>query len=539
MKPHRLLRARGVGLAAFLLPILLLQCLSHLPAASALEATFTPNPADDVSKAKGGDGGPLPVSLQQRKQLLELEAAIVNSQDPQATLSHVAQQNQLSPEDLVGMLDRNRRDLQESGQLEGLVGEVNAAMQAGGGGGGRSVAGSLPRRILSLIASIFMALFRTASVQVSRNPKQSTLLGLIMACGILAAHNAPRNGIVISSGASPSFFRGHTTLLEPPVDYLQQSAVTSWEKGDWVSSLPKPVEAKSKGSKSKKKPAQVIGGVGMTRSLGVDTSNAEEGEVTVDTYRDKDSGYQLVSTAQTLVTLGEYDGEGTEEQQEEAIDCMLESITAIFEERKFSEFVPNAHSLKLRSFLVASGDEEESVTEGAVMAMKLLGDFGRYGVQPLCLSYEMDGEDEDESTNHCVAFHTLKGGHFDGELRFLAQETESGVALSVTLAIPKGGRSPPVRLAESMVSALAHSMAQSIQMRTKQTLARRSQSKAYRVRASGRASKKRHLRYEQEKAQEEMAVERKRKWKRNNPDAGSYRPSGHRLRSPGGGPAFS
>ena len=46
----------------------------------ALEATWTPNEADSVEK--GGDGGPLPVSLAQRKQLLELESAIVQSQDP-------------------------------------------------------------------------------------------------------------------------------------------------------------------------------------------------------------------------------------------------------------------------------------------------------------------------------------------------------------------------------------------------------------------------------------------------------------------------
>ena len=44
--------------------------------------------------------------MAQRKQLLELEAAIVNSQDPTATLSHVAQQNGMSQEELAGMLER-------------------------------------------------------------------------------------------------------------------------------------------------------------------------------------------------------------------------------------------------------------------------------------------------------------------------------------------------------------------------------------------------------------------------------------------------
>ena len=165
------------------------------------------------------------------------------------------------------------------------------------------------------------------------------------------------------------------------------------------------------------------------------------------------------------------------------------------------------------------------------MVMKMLGDFGRYGVEPLCFSYELE-EEENEPMTHCVAYHTLKGGHFDGEIKFSAEQTDEGMVLSVTIAIPKGGRAPSERLAKAMVSSLVESIADSSRMRMKQTLSRRNQSKHYRARASGSASLKRHLRYEQEKNQEEMAAERKRKWKRNNPDAGHYRPSGHRLKSP-------
>ena len=74
--------------------------------------------------------------MQQRKQLLELEAAIINSQDPGATLNHVAQQNNMSQEELAGMLERNHKDLQESGQLEGMMGDVNASLAAQQQGGG-------------------------------------------------------------------------------------------------------------------------------------------------------------------------------------------------------------------------------------------------------------------------------------------------------------------------------------------------------------------------------------------------------------------
>ena len=501
--------------------------------ASALEATFTPNPEDSIEN--GGDGGPLPVSMQQRKQLLELEAAIVNSQDPSATLNHVSQQNGMSPEELVGMLDRNRKDLQESGQLEGMAQEINASMQAQGGGGGggrRKVASmSLPRRILSLITSILLALVKTASMQLSKHPKQSTLLAMLLAGTFLAVHNAPRNGIVVSSGTYRPFSRGHTTLLQPPIDYM----VNSWENRGGMSSLPEPIDVKSKSSKSKKR--STVEGIGMTRSLELDTSNAEEGEVTVETSRPKDGGFALVTTAVCEVNIIDKEGD----DDDETLKCFHESIRSIFDERKFAE-TNNSHSLKFRSFLVETdGDEDDDIMEGAVMAMKLLGDFGRYGIQPLCISYEMDDGEEDEQMLSCVAFHTLNGGHFDGELRFCAEKANDGqssVVISATLAIPKGGRAPPIRLGEAMVSSLTESIAQSTQIRMNQTLARRTQSKRYRARASGRATAKRHQQYEQEKAQEEMASERKRRWKRNNPDAGSYRPSGHRLRSPGGGPKF-
>eukprot|EP00584_Thalassiosira_punctigera_P000553 CAMPEP_0172526972 /NCGR_PEP_ID=MMETSP1067-20121228/1791_1 /TAXON_ID=265564 ORGANISM="Thalassiosira punctigera, Strain Tpunct2005C2" /NCGR_SAMPLE_ID=MMETSP1067 /ASSEMBLY_ACC=CAM_ASM_000444 /LENGTH=548 /DNA_ID=CAMNT_0013310621 /DNA_START=35 /DNA_END=1677 /DNA_ORIENTATION=- len=548
MKLKRKMSAHRIGATTFLVCLLslFLQCSLVLPTASAIEATFTPNPQDSVEN--GGDGGPLPVSMQQRRQLLELDAAIANSQDPSATINHVAQQNGMSPAELAGMLERNRRDLQESGQLEGMVGQVNAAMQAQGGGGGMASA-SIPRRILSSVASILVALMKTASVQVSRNPRQSTIIAMLLVCSLLAIHNAPRNGIVISSGSFSPLSHGHTTVLDPPIEYLERTCANSWAKGGWTSSLPEPMEVKSKkSSKSKKQSHKFVGGVGMTGSLEIDTSNAQEGEVSVETSLSKEDGFEMVTTAQTLITMDdkivnggkekEAEDESLLELRKEAMDCMHDSIASIFHERKFSEFVPgNSHSLRFRSFLVASGDDEEDATEGAVIAMKLLGDFGRYGVQPLCISYEM--EDENEPMVHCVAFHSLRGGHFDGELRFSVKEKKfdkgkkskkdsrsktkeggPGVVITVTLAIPNGGRAPPVHLAESMVSSLAQSIAQSSQIRIEQTLSRRRQSMSYRAQASGRASLKRHLRYEQEKLQEEMSADRKRKWKRNNPDAG-------------------
>lgn len=441
-----------------------------------------------------------------------------------------------------------RDDLMQTGDLEGMLQDVGAKMQQqGAGGGGRSMASAtLPRRVLSLISYIVLSVAKTTSVQVSRYPRQSTLLALIFITSFLAVHNAPRNGIVISTGAFPPFSRGHTTILEPPMDYVQNYYVTKWERGGWEDSLPPSIELnakqlKMKGSKSKKKSSKnTIGGVGMTRSLVVDTSDASNDEVSVETKRNGDD-FALVTSAYKTISI-ESSADDDEEMQHEAMDCLLESVSSIFDERRFAEFIPDSSpNLKYRSFLVAEEDDGD-VTEGAVMAVKLLGDFGLYGVQPLCLSYELDeGDDTDDNATilRCIAFHTLKGGHFDGELRLSVEQKSTSLVLSVVLAIPNGARKPPTRLAESIVSSLVKSISHSSQIRMKQTQSRKSQSKQYRERASGRATEKRHERYEQEKLQEEMAAERKRKWKRNNPDAGRYTPSGHRLRSPDGHPKFS
>ena len=519
-----MMKRSGITLPIFLLVLLLIQscCLLY---ASALEATFTP--ADE----KDGGAGPLPLSLKQRQQLLQLESVIVSSPDPSSTLDQVAQQNGMSSNDLAGMLTRNRDDLRESGQLDAMLKEVsNAAAIQGSGGGGRGVSASLPRRIVSLLLSILVTVIKTTSVHISRHPGQSTILLAILSIVLLAMHNAPRNGIVISSGTYPPFIRGKSTVFMPPITYLDERHCVGW-----MSSLPK--HKKSAGR-----------GVGMTRSLMINTSsgsNEDDRGLYVESSRKMD-GFKLVTTATTII---DFDAEEVDDDvdDEDENELQLEAAMSVLDERRFSEFIPGP-MLKFRSFLVPEYDDDGNDVasdEGAVLAMGCLGSFRRFGIQPFCTSYdETTGGDEydDKSITRCVAFHTLIGGHFDGELRFSIEDRQGdgdvGIRISVTLAIPNGGRAPSTILAEVLVSSLTRSIAQSSRTRTKQLLARRRQSRNYRDKSSGRASLKRHLRYEQEKAQEEMAAERKRKWKRNNPDAGHYRASGNMMKGPGGAPSY-
>jgi hypothetical protein len=76
-----------------------------------------------------------------------------------------------------------------------------------------------------------------------------------------------------------------------------------------------------------------------------------------------------------------------------------------------------------------NGNGDDMKVEGAMMAMRLLRNFGRYGIQPFCISYETGNDDDDDDDDNddndndnddaeeadgvpmtrCVAYHTLTG----------------------------------------------------------------------------------------------------------------------------------
>jgi hypothetical protein len=84
----------------------------------------------------------------------------------------------------------------------------------------------------------------------------------------------------------------------------------------------------------------------------------------------------------------------------------------------------------------------------------------------------------------------------------------------------------------TVANCLADSIEKSITTQTKQKLAGKSQGNQYRRKYKSRTAERRHIRYENERKQEEMARDQRRKWHRQNPDAGRYHPSGERMRSP-------
>lgn len=88
------------------------------------------------------------------------------------------------------------------------------------------------------------------------------------------------------------------------------------------------------------------------------------------------------------------------------------------------------------------------------------------------------------------------------------------------------------KLASKIADTIAQSIARSVATQTRQTLARKSQGRRYHDNFETRTKERRKIRFENERKQEEMAKDRRRKWQRQNPDAGRYRPSGDRMKSP-------
>lgn len=166
----------------------------------ALEATWTPN----ENEGNGGNSGPLPLSQNQRQQLLQLEQTISQSPDPEGTLRHIAQQNQMSPEDLVSMLQQNRRDLEHAN------GAATASMA-------NRASATLPRKLVNLISALFVMMVRYATM----HPKGFSMVFLTVMLLGYGVITAPQTGIVLS-GSNSLISNGHTTLFVPPTEYIQK-----------------------------------------------------------------------------------------------------------------------------------------------------------------------------------------------------------------------------------------------------------------------------------------------------------------------------
>lgn len=449
--------------------ILILCCLFLLTAAEE-KVEWKPNKDAEPS---------LPMSMRQRQQLKQLEEALLSSPDPEGTLKKVAEANGMSPQDLVSMIEKNSRDLAQNPSLAQPT--------------------TIPRAIWKVFGSVFVMISQSAK----RHPRSFTMTMMTICFLLYASITIPRTGMHISNGRS-LLSKGPTTLFLPPQKYLQKLADDSSFDTNTLS-------------------------IQTKKEKWDDLAINEEG-VKVHSLSRKSPLAFAISSRILLKPDSFMDEHNTDEedeeeesntsQQDEILEVLFESAADLMSSKRFAEFSTDDNSMRV----AASSDRQKY----GILLVPGLGSLGRYG-----LIYWQATQTLESGKDLRLTLTTLKGKSlFDGQIHFHVQRFKSNIAVSVHLVVPKGGRKIRKALATNVVSGLIEGLEVGVSQRTKQTLARTSQGRRFKSGSHRRAMERRNSRFEREKQLEEMSEDRRRKWQRQNPDAGRYRPSGHRLRSP-------
>eukprot|EP00979_Chaetoceros_neogracilis_P008439 scaffold1876_cov209-Chaetoceros_neogracile.AAC.1 len=506
-------------------------CLSflsnHDTHVHALEATFTAAPDKDT----GSTDGPLPQSQKHRNQLMELDQQIAQSPNPTETLQQVADANGIDPTELGDMLMRNRRDMQ---MAEG----------GAGGAGGMGMVNSLPRKMIRLFTGLCIMAMKSSTA----HPRSATLMSLAFLSVAYVIYSAPRNGILISGGRGGvlTSSSGMTTILSPPTQFLSDFTMGDkfdrkresmvGLKGGALSKLfddnddddDNEEEGVHVPSLSKKEKKKISLALVARKTVPFEVLLPSEEELELLHEKEKESREQELLDDEELMRLVE------EKAWQDSIELVFNSAVSIIAARRFTEFIASP-SHRVKFVARGSGNKKDK----ASLVVKSMGDWMRYGIQPLKVAAE-----ETSTDFSSVIYYTLQGGHFDGELKISVEKDVDGdsdsdpsITVIVTLLIAKGGRKLNTKLASKMVTMLADSITTSTLTAARQTLSRKMQSTIYRGKARSRATEKRHFAFDNMQKMEEMAEDRRRKWQRNNKGSGgSYRPTG--IRPPGGGPRF-
>ena len=410
----------------------------------------------------------LPLSMKQRQQLLQLENTIRSSPDPNGTLQQVAQQNGMSPQELATMLEKNARDLQQDPSL----------LQ--------------PTTVASVVTKVFASFGVLISQCAQKHPRSFALMTLVLIFMLYSSITIPRTGMHISRG---------TAVFAPNQRYLQRLA-------DSPSLERRPLSIKTKKTK--------------WDDLGLDQDGVEVHKLPRSAELSQAFSTRVsLFAADLLEDMDDKDEESEEGKeiatlQKEICDTLFQNAANVISERQLSEFPSDVKPLKSAS----------SKRHGILMVPGL-GSFGRYGLVRWQVTSQIE-TDKDVS----VTLATLKGDFFHGQIHIEARKFRSKVVLTTHIVVPKRGKKLKKKIASKIVSDVSQSLESSITQRTRQNLARRSIGRRFKLASHARASERRKTRFDREKEIEEMAEDRRRKWQRSNPDAGRYRPSGRRQRSP-------
>jgi hypothetical protein len=458
------------------------------------QVKWTPN--DDAD-----DEPALPLSLKMRKQLLQLHQAISQADDPNGMLEQVASQNQMSAAELAKMLEKNYRDLQQDPSL----------LQPK----------TLPRAIFKVLASLGVMVSQVAK----KHPRSFGLSVLTVFLICYTMFVIPRTGLQIASSKG-LLSKGPTTMFAPPDRYVKKLI----QRKTMIEDSGKPI------------------------SLSVQTVKHQWDDL-LTPLQDEDDGVQIhilprkhelrqAITAQYTLSpdplLEEFSlgGETKHEitkERDAIVDMLVSNAGKLLEERNLIEFstrgAKSDDGVPLIRNVASSLDRDSYSEDIGVLVVPGLGNLGRHGLMFYKVTNEvyLDG-------SASLTLTTLKNaGFFDGQIHIQVErlpDHDGMLLVQVSLAVPKEGHRISKRMGQLIVSEIAQSLVQSSARRTKQILARKSQNRRYKESGKRRANERRQTRNDRERLLEEMAEDRRRRWQRSNPNAGSYRPSNRRQMSP-------
>jgi len=450
-----------------------------------------------TGSSEGDSDAPLPYSQNYRDQIAQLEKAIMSSPDPRATLENVAKSNNMSPEELVNLIKENRASSQMVTNRSSLI----------------------MKNLYGAVVTVVSYLYHQA---LSKPRRFSLVFGLVWVL-IHCVINAPRNGIIL--------FKESSTFFEPPrsflESYLEQKIL-----------LNSPQYSVFDGPSSSKLIDQISE---------MDIINEEEEEEIFEMNDYPENGILDV-----VILEGKKDRDRLKNMD------LIVSCTKTFSfTTENPSLLYNVASQMLSScrFTEYCNDENKnSVTTLSsfmeknylLLIMKKMGNLKRFGIQLFHKLFDSE-EEEDHLKERTIILASLKDGHMDAYLRFSiktitkprTQENDDDdpnviFKMNCSLFIPKHGRKLKTKLAKELITKLTLSTCRSITTTYQQKYYLQNDfSTKYKRRLHDTYVKKKQKNAEKERLLEEMSENRQRRWqRRDNPNAGHYRPSGFRTRNP-------
>lgn len=488
--------------------VLMSMCLQNV---NGIEATFTH--ADPEGERS------LPLSQNLRDKISELDQIISSSENPQETLMKIAESNNMDPNQLVQMINSNRRDAAMAHAKSTAIGT------------------SLPRK---LIAAIFQLIFVTPFRLIPAK------FWLLIGIALYITLQGPRNGVELIGPTNKYGILGSnagwTTIFKPPPNYLHSSMERHFDELynfdietnsnkilERLELLRSQTSTKKKKKKMKKGVATNEDGVKIHYDLEDSKKKSKKNQknsVFISANYNVDL-QDLLSLLDKQLKGNDVDNELKDLNEHVALEQIMSAAKTIFASRRLSEFVPT----KTTTNIVTCQDDQDA----AVWVLPKLGGYNRYAITPLMVSCEEDMTDDVDGS--CILSYTVPESLLlgdDAQLDFSCTwTTDDKAQVRVTLLLMDGDENKSRhKMLSKLCDGLSQSVAKSIALQAKQTLSRQLQSKNYSKQARARAAEKRTVRHNAMVKLEEMAEKRRRRWQRNNPDAGHYRPSGFRMQSP-------